>query len=109
MALLEAIAARLPVVATRVGAIPKVVVHKETGLLVEPGDSQSLCTAISELLADTQRAVQLGYQGYQKVENEFSAKTMAARYLEIYKKVLAQTNVPIKSRSSPGSEYLKCL
>ena len=95
MALLEAMAARLPVIATRVGAIPKVVVNNETGLLVEPGNAEALCTAISELLSDRQKAICFGSQGYQKVENEFSAKTMATRYVEIYKKVLAQTNMPI--------------
>jgi len=89
MALLEAMAARLPVVATKVGAVPKVVVHKENGFLVEPGSSESLCTAISELLSDSTEAVRFGLQGYQKVENEFSSKAMAERYFDVYGKVLA--------------------
>lgn len=95
MALLEAMAAKRPVIATNVGAVPKVVVDKETGLLVEPRNPKALSATISELLVNKQTAARLGSKGYQKVENEFSAKTMATRYLEIYKTVLAQTNMPI--------------
>jgi glycosyltransferase involved in cell wall biosynthesis len=92
MALLEAMASRVPVVATRVGAVPKVVVHKETGLLVEPGNSEALSTAISELLTKREEATHLGLQGYFKVQNEFSAQTMSARYFDVYQQVLSNSD-----------------
>lgn len=88
MALLEAMAARLPVVATNVGAVPKVIAHKETGYLVQPRNTESLCAAVCELLSDTTKAVSIGLQGRRRVENQFSSKAMTERYFEVYTKAL---------------------
>src|SRR5208282_5449621 len=51
-ALLEAMAAGVPVVATRVGGIPEMVADNESALLVEPGDSSAMAGAISRLMRD---------------------------------------------------------
>ena len=53
MTILEAMAASKPVIATRVGAIPKVIQDGETGLLVDPGDTDGLRSALARLLADS--------------------------------------------------------
>jgi glycosyltransferase involved in cell wall biosynthesis len=92
MALLEAMAARTPVVASRVGAVPKVIVHNENGLLVEPGNSGSLYTGISELLSDPKKASSLGDCGYKKVKERFSSEAMATHYFDVYKKILNSSN-----------------
>ena len=91
VAILEALASGLPVVATNVGAIPKVINNGETGLLTEPGNPESLSSAISELLSDREKARELGYQGQRKVEREFSAKAMAERYFNSYSEILSET------------------
>jgi glycosyltransferase involved in cell wall biosynthesis len=92
IALLEALASRLPAVATTVGAVPKVILDRETGLLIEPGSPESLRRAISELLSNQERARRLGDQAYRKVEKEFSAKSMAARYFNLYSEILSETS-----------------
>src|SRR5256885_12380726 len=63
LALLEAMLASLPVVATAVSSIPEIVVDGETGLLVPPDRPTELADAISSLLADPDRAAALGRAG----------------------------------------------
>jgi glycosyltransferase involved in cell wall biosynthesis len=92
IALLEALASRLPVVATNVGAVSKVIIDRETGLLTEPRSPELLSNAILELLSNWERAEQFGYQGYRKVEKEFSAKAMAEQYFDFYRKILSETS-----------------
>jgi glycosyltransferase involved in cell wall biosynthesis len=67
-----------PVVATRVGDIPAVVRHQETGLLVEPGDQDGLVAAISALLRDPAAALRLGEAGHAALDTEASWDTVAA-------------------------------
>lgn len=50
--LLEALAAGLPIIATRVGGIPEIIEHEKNGILVDPGDAQQLANAISRLIND---------------------------------------------------------
>lgn len=64
LVLLEAMANSVPVVASRVGGIPEIVRHEETGLLVEPGDVDALATSIKRLLTDLQlraRCIENGF------------------------------------------------
>ena len=58
--LLEAMLASLPIVATRVSAVPEVVADGETGLLFEPGDIVGIGDALAELLSDPERSRALG-------------------------------------------------
>ncbi len=85
--LLEAMAARKPIVATRVGAIPEIIKDGYTGLLVEPGDEKKLADLIVGLLKDKEKASFLAQNGYEKVINEFSSKKMAEKYIKIYKSI----------------------
>ena len=82
--LLEAMLAGLPVVATRVSAVPEVVADGETGLLVEPGDDAALAEALGALLADPGRATALGEAGRMRAREEFSVARMAERTLAVY-------------------------
>lgn len=88
MALLEAMAAAVPVIATKVGAVLKVVMHGETGLLVEKGDVNGLGEAIAQILSDHKMSERLRMKGYEKVMSEFSSDIMTSKYLDIYRKLL---------------------
>jgi glycosyltransferase involved in cell wall biosynthesis len=88
LALLEAMAAGRPVVATAVGGVPEIVDHGVTGLLVPPADSAALGAAIGALLADPARARAMGAAGRAKAEREFSARVMVERLTRVYDEVL---------------------
>jgi starch synthase len=81
---LEAMACGTPVVASRVGGIPEVVVDGETGRLVEPGDVDALGRALRETLADPERARRMGEAGRRRVEAHFSWDRIADRTLMVY-------------------------
>jgi len=85
--LLEAMATRLPVVATRVGGIPDVVIHGKTGILVPARNPAALAEAIMSMYADRQRAAQMGQKGYEVVHQKFSAEAMASQVIEVYKRL----------------------
>lgn len=89
MCLLEAMAAGKPVIATRVGAVPKLISPHQTGLLVEPGDVRGLVAAILRLLRDPELASRLGKNGHTRAAQHFSAEAMARSYIRQYKDVLA--------------------
>lgn len=84
IAVLEAMAASRPVVATRVGDVPLVVNHEQTGLLVDAGDMKALADAIMSLLCDRTRARELGRQGRQLVESQYSLAGMLHGHAELY-------------------------
>jgi glycosyltransferase involved in cell wall biosynthesis len=87
MSVLEAMAAGKAVVATDVGGTRDLVVPGETGLLVPPGDSDSLAHAIVELLLSEERREALGRAGRRRAEEHFSAAEMGARYRRLLDKV----------------------
>jgi len=90
MALLEALASCLPVIATDVGAVSKVIISNETGLLIKSADTENLREAIATLLSDKSQALRLGLQGHKKVEAEFSSQAMSAKYFNLYRQVLTE-------------------
>jgi len=87
---LEAMAAGLPVVATRVSAIPEVVVEGETGLLVEPGDAPALSRAINALADDPELRARLGRAGRARVRERFALDRMIEETLDVYAEVLSR-------------------
>ncbi len=80
MAILEAMSAGLPVVASNVGGIPDAVVDGETGILVERGDDEALVAALAALASDRARASSLGAAGRARYEQLFSAARMVGEY-----------------------------
>lgn len=84
MTLLEAMAAGLPVVATRVGGNPEVVVDGETGLLVPPRDPDALAAAIRSLFDDSKLAARMGESGRTRVRERFSLDAMVRAYAAVY-------------------------
>ena len=102
MCLLEAMAAGRPVIATRVGAIPKFITSKHTGWLIEPGDVNGLAAAICHLLSNPELASQLGEKGREYISQHFSATSMAKNYMQAYGQVLANQQHGIANLSSAG-------
>ncbi len=84
---LEAMAARLPVVATSVGALPEMVEEGATGFLVEPKDDQALAERLARFCSDPELARQCGVAARRKVEREFSLDLMLQRYADLYRSV----------------------
>ena len=89
MALLEAQAAQIPVVATRVGAIPDVLENGVTGMLIPPKDPQAIAEAIIMILSDKQLASGIAQKGFERVRDNFSSEKMASKYLSIYRELLS--------------------
>jgi glycosyltransferase involved in cell wall biosynthesis len=88
MVVLEAMAAGLPIVSTRVEGIPQVVRDGQDGLLVEPGDPQGLADALLRFARGEVNGEALGDSGWQRQREHFSDVSMAARVAAIYREVL---------------------
>lgn len=82
----EAMACRVPVIATTGGALPEVV--GEAGELVPPGDADALARSIIRLLDNPGRAAALGEAGYRRVMEQFTWEKAARRTVEIYRDVM---------------------
>ncbi len=89
--LLEAMAAGLPVVATRVGGVPEPVDHGHTGWLVNPGDATDLAAALSQVLSNPDARQTLGRTGRQRAVRDFSLETMAQRFEVVLCRLLKET------------------
>jgi glycosyltransferase involved in cell wall biosynthesis len=81
---LEAMAAGLPVVATRVGGLPEAVVPEDTGLLVSPRDADGLAVALGRLLDNPGERRDLGRRGRQRALDQFSFGAMVSRHEEVW-------------------------
>lgn len=90
MAVLEAMAAGLPVVASAVGGIPEVVAHGETGMLVFPRDPLSLAAALKELTGDQDRAARLGDAGRRAIVARFGIDGFRAAHLTLYETLMRE-------------------
>jgi glycosyltransferase involved in cell wall biosynthesis len=88
VALLEAMAAAKPIVATTVSGTLQAMIPDNTGLLVPPGDSRALANAIVQLLSDPLRAQRMGQSARQHVEKYFSAHQQASQHLALYRDLL---------------------
>ncbi len=87
LVLLEAMARRAPIVASRVGAIPEIVIDGETGILVEPRNAEALAQAMTHLLNDRALRKYMGLLGAARLEEHFSVERMVARTITVYEKV----------------------
>jgi glycosyltransferase involved in cell wall biosynthesis len=91
--ILDAMASRLPVVATQVGGIPEVVLHDETGFLVSPRNPRDLAGAIYELFINRPLARRFGETGYEIVHAKFSAEAMVRKIIALYERLAAKKGV----------------
>jgi len=84
VSILEAMAGGVPVVATRVGGTPEVVLHGSTGLLVPSRDGAALTNALLQLAACLSQAKHFAAEGRRRVATHFTLDRMAESYLELY-------------------------
>ncbi len=89
LTIVEAMAAGRPVVASRTGGIPEVVVDGDTGLLVEPENPGALAGALRRLLADPDLARRMGEAGRRRAQEMFSARKMAEQTVAMYGELIA--------------------
>jgi len=86
---MEALALGVPVVASRVGGLPEVVVDEETGLLVAAGDEEAIARAVARLLDDPVLARTLAAAGARRVEERFAVERMVDGYLRLYRQLVS--------------------
>jgi glycosyltransferase involved in cell wall biosynthesis len=89
-ALLEYIAAGLPVVATDVGANAKLIEHGVSGLIVPPRDESALAEAVVRLLEDPSLAARFGAAARQRVEQDYSRDAMRRRFERFYQQLVGR-------------------
>jgi glycosyltransferase involved in cell wall biosynthesis len=88
VAVIEAMAARLPVVATAVGGVPELVVDGVTGLLTPAGDTAALAAALAGLAADPERRHRMAEAAWGRAPL-FDVTAMVARYAAFFERALA--------------------
>jgi len=88
LVVLEAMARGIPVLASRVGSLPELVVDGETGLLVPPADVDALAGALARLLSDASLRAQLGNAAGVRARDAFSLPRMIEETLEAYREAL---------------------
>lgn len=98
--LLEAMALEVPVVATRIAGVPKMVSHDVDGLLVEPGSAENLVGPMTRLIEDAALRNRLAAAGRQTIEARFSFRRRMERIVAIYDEVLGRSSVENSSRGS---------
>lgn len=86
--ILEAMAAKKPVIATSVGGNPEIVVDGQTGTLIPPQDPAKLTEAIEYHLSHPEASKQMGAKGYERVKQHFSLSEMLGRVMDIYNGLL---------------------
>lgn len=100
MAVLEAMAAGLPVVASRVGGVPELIDDEVSGLLCQPERPETFCEAVRRVLADPALRLRLSAAGRQRALERFHPKVIAGQHLAIYRSLLGSSRkaVPILPR-----------
>jgi glycosyltransferase involved in cell wall biosynthesis len=88
LVLLEAMAQAVPIIASDVSALPEIVVHGETGLLVPPRDADALAEALALLLGDKALRRHLGLMGQERLEDHFDTARMIGETIALYERLL---------------------
>ena len=90
LSILESMFHRHPVLATRAGGVPEVVLDGETGFLLPPGDIDGFVERLDAIVADPERFREMGEKGYQRARSLFSSDRIVDQYLDHYRQVIAQ-------------------
>jgi glycosyltransferase involved in cell wall biosynthesis len=99
--LLEALALEVPVVATRVAGIPRLIEDGRTGLLLEPQDEDALAAAMNQLARDADLRRRLAEAGRRTIEQRYSFAVRMAKVREVYDRLLGETSLA-PSAKDPG-------
>lgn len=84
LAIIEAMALQLPIIATKTGGIPEAVIESETGYLVTPNSSTALVEAMKQMLLNPVKTKKLGKNGYQRYQQLFKGEKSIIKFLKIY-------------------------
>jgi len=88
LAQLEAQACGVPVVASRVGGLPEVVLHDQTGILAEVGDVDAMARAVTRLLTDTKLRRDMGQAGARRARELFSLERSLEQHVDLYRALI---------------------
>lgn len=88
LVLLESAACATPSVSFRVGGVPEIVRHEQTGWLAEEGDSEGFLDGIVQLIEQPERRLRLGAASRRLMETEYSEVTNLERHLALYREIL---------------------
>jgi len=102
LALLEAMLAARPIIATAVGEVPTVLDQGRSGVLIPPGDAAALAAALRGLFADPERGRQLSLAAVTRAKQHYTLARMMERYLGLYTKLL--DDLPVASGTNPPLE-----
>jgi glycosyltransferase involved in cell wall biosynthesis len=102
VSVLEAMAAELPVVASRVGGLAELVVDGETGILVPPGDEAALAQALGRLVDDRELRRTLGTAGRARAESSFGLSAFRRAHLELYDRQLGLAGAVAEPPEEPA-------
>jgi glycosyltransferase involved in cell wall biosynthesis len=91
VAIMEAMAGAVPVVATRIGGTPELIVDRVTGRLVPVDDPDALAKAIEWTLADEDRRIALGRMGATRLAEQFDPGVVARRMVDLYEDLCASS------------------
>lgn len=98
--LVESLAMGVPAVSTNVSALPEILIHRKTGLTVEPQDAEALAAAILQLLTDSELRGSLIEGGLQFVQTNFDNKKLITQLAEIFRSVNQQFQAPTKNTTN---------
>ncbi len=90
LGIIEAMSCGAPVVGCTVGAVPEIVAHGETGLLVPPADAAAMAGALERLIGDERERRRMGANGRRRVEENFSLAKHAAGLIKIYERLMEE-------------------
>jgi glycosyltransferase involved in cell wall biosynthesis len=88
--ILEALAAGVPIVATRVGGVPNILQHEKDAILVPPEDPSALARAVQVCLSDTASSLRRVENGRVTVESEFGIERWVRRHEEVYDRAMGK-------------------
>lgn len=104
--IIEAQAAGVPVVATKVGGVVDIIEDGKTGLLVPPGDTNAMAEAVVKVFKDACLAVRLSQDAYRNVKEKYNLELMVKNTIEVYKDALSNFKILIIKLSSAGDIVL---
>jgi glycosyltransferase involved in cell wall biosynthesis len=104
VSVLEAMAARLPVVGTPVAGTPEEIIEGETGFMIQPGDRDAIADRLIRLLTDPVLRANMGAAGRSRVEKHFENEVVTARLIELWRKAISSKGEETGANFRP-SEY----
>jgi glycosyltransferase involved in cell wall biosynthesis len=93
LVLIEAMSFGLPVIATNAGGVPEIVIDGQTGILVPPGDAQTLAEAMRRLFEDDKMRQGMGNRGRERVVQKYQLSDHMTRLEEIFQQVIGESDV----------------